>query len=118
MLAVVLAWPKYGYPWVWTSIFLILEPINVWLGRPSLFRWLEKGDWRPVVSLALGALICGFFWEMWNYYSYPKWTYKTPNADFLYLFEMPALGYLGYLPFSWELFALRHLVWPKQALPL
>ena len=26
------------------------------------------------------------------------------------IFEMPLLGYLGYLPFSLELFALYHLV--------
>jgi hypothetical protein len=59
----------------------------------------------------LGALICGFFWELWNYYSYPKWIYHTPGAEFLRIFEMPLLGYGGYLPFAWELYALRSLVW-------
>ena len=53
--------------------------------------------------------MCGFFWEMWNYYAYPKWTYQVPFVDFLHIFEMPLLGFLGYLPFSMELFDLYHL---------
>ena len=67
------------------------------------------GDWRPVVALALGALTCGFFWELWNFGSYPKWIYRVPIFGFWHVFEMPLLGYLGYVPFSWELFALVHL---------
>jgi hypothetical protein len=113
MLTLVLVWPRYCYPLVWGAVLLILEPINVWLGRATFFDWLNKGDWRPVVALSVGALICGFFWEMWNYYSYPKWVYHTPGAEFLYVFEMPLLGYIGYLPFAWELFALRNFVWPQ-----
>jgi hypothetical protein len=112
MLAVLMKWPQYGYPLVWGSVFLILEPLNVGLGRPNFFQWLEKGDWRPVISLSAGALVCGFFWELWNYYSFPKWEYTTPGAQFWHVFEMPLLGYLGYLPFAWELHALRHFLWP------
>jgi hypothetical protein len=63
------------------------------------------------VSLSVGALICGFFWEMWNYYSWPKWIYHTPGAQFLHVFEMPLLGYGGYVPFALELFVLRNLLW-------
>ena len=63
-----------------------------------------------MVSLALGCLLCGFFWEMWNFYGYPKWIYNTPGVDFLYVFEMPLPGYLGYIPFSFELFAFYHLM--------
>lgn len=111
MLGVTLAWPKYCYPFVWTSLVLVLEPINFWLGRRSLFEQLNRGDWMVLVSLALGALTCGFFWEMWNYYSYPRWIYHTPGAQFAHIFEMPLLGYGGYIPFAWELYALRNLVW-------
>lgn len=67
-------------------------------------------DWRPIIALALGCLMCGFFWEMWNYYSYPKWIYHLPLVNFMHVFEMPVLGYIGYIPFSLELFALYHLV--------
>ena len=33
-----------------------------------------------------------------------------PFAGVLHVFEMPLLGYLGYLVFAWELHALYHLV--------
>jgi hypothetical protein len=112
MLGLVLTWPKHCYPLVWVSIFMVLEPINVWLGRRNFLQTLQHGDWRPVMSLSLAALICGFFWEMWNYFSSPKWIYHTPGAEFLRVFEMPLLGYGGYLPFAWELYALRNLFWP------
>jgi len=110
MLGLLLAWPLYFFPVVWGSVYLLLDPVNVWLGNRSLLRHTATGDWRPVVALPVGCLICGLFWEMWNYYSYPKWVYEVPFVGFLHVFEMPALGYLGYIPFSWELFALYHLV--------
>ena len=91
--------------------FLILEPLNRWLGREQLLEHVERGDWRPIISLGAGALVCGFFWEMWNYYSWPKWIYHTPGAQFLHVFEMPLLGYGGYVPFALELFVLRNLLW-------
>lgn len=112
MLALTLAWPRYFYPFVWTSLVLMLEPLNYWLGRRHFLQHTQQGDWRPVVCLGLGAVICGFFWEMWNYYSYPKWIYHTPGAQFLHVFEMPLLGYGGYVPFALELCALKNFLWP------
>lgn len=114
MFVVTLIWPRYFYPFVWTSLVLILEPINRWLGRRNFLEFLQTGDGRPIISLSLGALICGFFWEMWNYYSWPKWIYHTPGAQFLHVFEMPLLGYLGYIPFALELFALKNFIWAKS----
>ena len=110
MLALLLLGPKYFYPLVWISLVFILEPINRWLGRRHLLEWLQRGDWRPLVSLALGALICGFFWEMWNFWSWPRWIYHTPGVEFLHVFAMPLPGYGGYLPFALELFALKNLL--------
>ncbi len=44
----------------------------------------------------IGTLFTGFWWEMWNYYSLPKWYYTIPYVGFRKIFEMPLLGYLGY----------------------
>ncbi len=110
MLALLLLWPLYFFFLLWLSIYFILEPLNVWLGNRSLFNYTAEGDWRPVLALCVGCLICGFFWEMWNFYSYPKWVYQVPFVDFLRIFEMPLLGYSGYLSFSLELFALYNLI--------
>lgn len=113
MVALSMSFPTYFYPFLWGSAFFLAEPINAWRGRPSLLGHLARGDWRPVAALALGALVCGFFWEMWNFWSYPKWTYHTPGVEFLHVFEMPLLGFLGYPPFGLELFALLYLIAPR-----
>ncbi|HEX9046280.1 MAG TPA: hypothetical protein VF988_04580 [Verrucomicrobiae bacterium] len=113
MLALTLLWPKYFYPLVWVSLVFVIEPLNRWRGHPHFLEWLRQGDWRPLLSLSLGALICGFFWEMWNFWSWPRWTYHTPGANFLHVFEMPLLGYGGYIPFALELFALKNLLSPR-----
>jgi len=111
MLGATIAWPRYCYPFVWCSLVLILEPLNWLFGRRHFLQRLRDGDWRPVVALSLGALVCGFFWEMWNYYSYPKWIYHTPGTQFLHVFEMPLLGYGGYIPFALELYSLKNFLW-------
>lgn len=110
MLALMLARPGIFFPLVWLSLCLILEPVNFWMGNRSLLHWAQKGDWRPVISLGLGVLLTAFFWEMWNYYSYPKWIYHVPWGDWLHVFEMPLLGYAGYLPFALELYAMYHFI--------
>ncbi len=110
MLALLLLWPRIFYPLTWISLIFIFEPICKALHRPCLLDHLERRNWRPLAQLALGALVCGFFWELWNSHSYPKWIYHTPGAEFAYLFEMPALGYLGYLPFGLELYSITHLL--------
>jgi hypothetical protein len=112
MLAAMLIWPKIFYPFVWMSLVLIFEPINYWTGRPYFLKELRDGDWRTVISLSLGALVCGLFWEMWNYYSFPKWVYHVPVLGFWRVFEMPLLGYGGYVPFALELYALKNFLWP------
>lgn len=109
MLALTLVWPRLFFPFVWLSVFFIVEPINHRLGHRTLLQRTSIGDWRPIVSLWVGTLICGFFWELWNYWSFPKWIYDVPFVGFGHIFEMPVLGYGGYLPFALELFALYHL---------
>ena len=110
MLFLMLVWPNIFFPFVWISLFFILAPVNVWLGYRSITRWTKSGNWRPIYSLWGGVLLTAFFWEMWNFLSYPKWVYHVSWGGWLKIFEMPLLGYGGYLPFALELFALYHLV--------
>ncbi len=110
MMALMLLWPRLFFPFLWLSLFFVLEPINFWLGNRSFTERLRTGDWRPVIALWLGILITAFFWEMWNFFSYPKWVYHIPWGDFYHIFEMPLPGYLGYLPFSLELYAIYHFL--------
>ncbi len=110
MFALMWAWPKLFFPFCWISIYFILEPINIWLGNRSLAENTRNGNWRPILALWIGVLITAFFWEMWNYFAFPKWIYHIPWANCCHIFEMPLLGYGGYLPFALELYATYHLL--------
>ena len=110
MLTLIIFIPTYFYYFEWLAVYFILEPINYKMNNRTLLQYLSKGNWQIIISLSLGTLICGFFWEMWNYYSYPKWIYDTPMVNFLHVFEMPLLGYIGYITFSWELFAIYNFI--------
>jgi hypothetical protein len=109
-LAGIILWPRYAFFATWLCLFLILDPINHWWGRPSLLAQVRRGDWRTVAAFAGGALICGWFWEMWNYWAFPRWEYNIPFLEFAHIFEMPLPGYLGYLPFGLEIYAAYHFM--------
>ena len=48
---------------------------------------------------------------MWNYLALPRWYYTVPFVGALpHLFEMPLPGFVGYLPFALELYAMYHVV--------
>lgn len=110
MLVLVLVYPHYAFPLTWLSVFFIVEPINFLLGQRSISRFVYEGTWSALWNVMLGTLMTGFFWEMWNYYSMPKWTYSVPFVGFLHVFEMPILGYTGYLPFGLEVFSIFGLL--------
>lgn len=114
MLALLIVWPTYFYPFIWGWAFFTTVAVNLWLGKHTLLHHTARGDWRPVISLALGTLICGFVWELWNMYAYPKWVYDAPGVNFWHVFEMPLIGFIGYLPFGLELHALVHLMLPRR----
>jgi hypothetical protein len=114
------AWPRIFYPFVWVAPVLVLEPLAYRRVRASgrqgasFLSQLERGDWRPWASLWAGGLVCGFFWELWNFRSSPKWIYHVPGVDAWRVFEMPLLGYLGYLPFAQTLYLVKELVLPRD----
>jgi hypothetical protein len=102
-------WPDELFSMLWVAPLLILTSLLHIAGQTSIFSTMADGDWRPAVSAAMAALICGFFWEMWNYYSLAKWSYTVPYVHRFEIFEMPILGYMGYLPFGLECMAIVEL---------
>ena len=101
-LALIGVLPNYLFPVVWVSPALIIVSLQAVLGEHHIVSDMLEGIWHPSVSAALAALVCGWFWEMWNYHSLAKWEYSIPFVDRFHLFEMPILGYAGYLPFGLE----------------
>lgn len=95
-------WPNVLFPLVWIAPLAVGFSLQALAGRPTLLDPVGRGDWRRLARLALASLICGFFWETWNEYSLARWVYEVPFVDRFHLFEMPLLGFAGYVPFGWE----------------
>ncbi|MFH0949378.1 MAG: hypothetical protein V1802_02730 [Candidatus Aenigmatarchaeota archaeon] len=102
--------PKFAFPLVWLSFFFILDPINYLHKQPSIISHLKNRKLAIPLSLLLAGIVLGFLWEFWNYWAIPKWTYDIPFVGFFKIFEMPVFGYLGYFPFSFELYAMYWFV--------
>ncbi|MCJ7594535.1 MAG: hypothetical protein MUO52_07190, partial [Desulfobacterales bacterium] len=96
-LAAIGVWPNLLFPLLWVSPLLVIVSLQALSGEPHIFSDLARGDWQIVLASALTALVCGFFWEMWNDYSLAKWVYHVPFVHRFQVFEMPLLGYAGYL---------------------
>lgn len=98
---------------------IVLDRCGIW----NPFTPIKNGDYSYVVLLALSYLITGFCLEGWNYLSATHitgapnycgevhqvmemthnasyWVYSIPFVDKFHIFEMPLLGFLGYLPFG------------------
>ena len=97
--------PRQAYPLVWLGLFFMLDPLNQLIGANSISGQIAHRRWDTVWVLCAAGLTCGFFWEMWNIFSIPKWTYEIPYIEGPKLFEMPLPGYSGYLPFALEIYA-------------
>ena len=94
--------PNYGFPFLWLAPLVIMMALQVQAGRCPLLDDACRGDWSRIAAAALAGLVCGFFWEMWNFGSLAHWSYSVPLVDRFPLFAMPLLGYAGYLPFGLE----------------
>jgi hypothetical protein len=94
--------PNYFFPVLWISPLLIITCLQVLMKECHPLSQMAEGDWTGAVSAALAAMVCGGFWEMWNYFSLAKWQYSIPFVHRYQIFEMPLLGYAGYLPFGLE----------------
>jgi hypothetical protein len=107
-------WSNYLFPLVWVTPLLVITALEWIRGEPTIFSRLRYGDWRVLWQAAIAALVCGFFWELWNVHSLAHWEYAIPFVHRFQLFEMPILGYAGYLPFGLECLAVADLFLPWQ----
>ena len=101
-LACIGVFPNVLYPLLWISPMVVIVSLQILAGEKNIFSSLKEGDWRCIIPSAPAALVCGFFWEMWNFYSFAKWEYSVPYVHRFVIFEMPVIGFAGYLPFGLE----------------
>ncbi|MDZ7582482.1 MAG: hypothetical protein U5R30_18335 [Deltaproteobacteria bacterium] len=108
-------WPDTFFALLWIAPLLVILSLQTLFQEPNLLTEVAGGDWRTVMASALAALICGWFWEMWNAGSLAHWTYSIPHVQRFMIFEMPALGYAGYLPFGLECAVIGEFIdWSRR----
>lgn len=107
-------WPNYLFPLVWVGPLMLVVSLQELARRPTILSAFTQGDWREIWVPALAALVCGFFWELWNWKSLAHWEYAIPFVHRFQLFEMPLLGYVGYLPFGLTCIAIADLCLSRQ----
>lgn len=110
-LLLCISMPRYFFALVWCGFILVLEPLNYLWGAPSLLRGWQHGSLRKPVLLMLSGLLCGIFWELWNFWATTKWIYTVPFFDSFKLFEMTAPGFLGFIPFALECYAMTAFIY-------
>jgi len=91
---------------VWIGFVLLLDPLNRRLALPSFVGDLSEGFRRRLYGFFAAGWICGWFWEFWNNWAGAKWHYTFPMFQNWKIFEMPAPGFLGFLPFALECFTM------------
>lgn len=96
----------YCFALVWVGFILLLDPINRRLSLPSFVGDLSEGFRRRFVGFLLSGWVCGWLWEFWNYWAAAKWHYTFPMFQSWKIFEMPAPGFIGFVPFALECFAM------------
>jgi hypothetical protein len=95
-------WPLQFYPALWSAPLALLLGESILSRRAGAWQEMARGNWRNAAAWAIAGLLCGLCWELWNVHSVAKWIYTVPYVDRGHIFEMPVLGYLGYLPFGIE----------------
>ena len=101
--------PQYFFPVIWLSFIFLLEPINYRLGGNDGGLLFRK-EWRTILRLSFAGLVCGLLWEVWNWHTVAHWVYALPYFHYLQIFQMPVLGYLGFLPFALECYLMYEFV--------
>lgn len=105
-------YPTWLCPIIWLSPLVIIAATLSLLGIWNPFTSIKNGNWTPFLFMALTYLLEGFLLEGQNYISashangvletsYPGyWVYNVPFVNRFHIFEMPVVGFYGYLPFG------------------
>ena len=104
--------PQYTFPLLWLSPLFAFLLIQTLLGEPCILGIPGGRNWALVFRFACAALICGLCWETWNYYAVAKWVYSVPFVHRFQIWEMPLIGFAGYLPFGVECAAVTAWICP------
>lgn len=111
LLVAALAIPRFLHPLTWGAVWLMAES-HLYARDPerSLFRDIARGSWGRLARLMAAGLFAGVLWETFNSVARARWIYTVPLLESLKIFEMPLVGFLGFLFFALEVWSLYHLL--------
>ena len=110
LFVLTITFPKFCFPFAWIFLMFLLDPINEHLNLPSFLRQWNNESFSDTEKFLLSGLICGVLWESLNFWAGSKWRYSLPFFNHPKIFEMPVLGYLGFLPFAIECAVFSYLI--------
>jgi hypothetical protein len=94
--------PAYLFSFAWIFLIPIGEGYCYARNYSCFTRELEQGKVGNLLATLLSGLVSGFLWESWNYWAVSKWVYTVPFFESFKIFEMPLLGYVGFVLFAVE----------------
>ena len=103
-------------PLVWMSFAFLIDPLNGRRGERSFLTEFFTGHYRSMSLMFLAGALCGILWEFWNYWAITKWHYDVPYFGHIKIFEMPVLGFLGFMPFAVESYAIYIVI--RKLIPI
>ena len=109
--------PDYAYPFLWISPMAVFLLVQFLMKEPCVLDSFSRGNWSLFIRFALASLVCGFCWETWNYFALAKWVYSVPWVHRFQIWEMPLIGFGGYLPFGVECAAVTAWILPALVEP-
>ncbi len=104
--------PQYTFPLLWLSPLFVFLLVQTLLGERCILENSGGRFWALVLRFACAAFVCGLCWETWNYYAVAKWVYAVPFVHRFQIWEMPLIGFTGYLPFGIECAAVTAWICP------
>lgn len=112
LVGIVLA-PEFAFPLLWMSPVAVFLLVQFLMREPCVLDSVVDGNWSVFIRFSLAALVCGLCWETWNYYALAKWVYSVPWVHGFQIWEMPVIGFAGYLPFGVECAAVTAWILPS-----
>ena len=79
MLVLPIVYPsQYLAAPVFLGFAFLLDPLNARMGAESILGDLRERHPGRLINLLVAGLVCGFAWELWNYWAGAKWIYSVP----------------------------------------
>ena len=109
--------PEFSFPLLWISPVAVFLLVQFLMRERCVLDTLAVGNWSVFIRFAIAAFVCGLCWETWNYYALAKWVYAVPWVHRFQIWEMPLIGFAGYLPFGVECAAVTAWILPQLVSP-